>query len=93
MAQEIGVLNRFSCADGYTQAGTVIATGTKRITIFVYNNTVLYQVATDSKGSQWQALESELPPGFHSFARTCSGIRFRNFLSGAVGLVSVKMVA
>lgn len=89
---EIGVLNRFACSDAYSLAGTLIATGASRLTIFVYNNSVLYQVATDDKGAVWQGLESELPPGFHSFARDCSGIRFRNLLAGNIALVSVKML-
>lgn len=92
MAEEIGVLNRFSCPDAYSLAGTIVATGAKRLTIFVYNNSILYQLALDERGGQWQGLESELPPGFHSFARECSGIRFRNLVAGSVGIVSIKML-
>ena len=92
MGVELSALNRANCADTYSSAATIIATGTKRITIFVYNNAVLYQLAQDNAGSQWGVAESELPPGFHSFARECSGIRFRNLQPGSIAIVSAKML-
>ncbi len=85
-------LNRVSCGDGYTSAATVNCPGAKRLTIFVYNNAILYQLAYDRDGNQWLPAEAELPPGFHSLARVCSGIRFRNLISGYPGVVSVKVV-
>lgn len=95
MARELPIppLNRASVGDGYTNAATYNCPGARRLTIFVYNNSVLYELAYDRAGNQWVPNESELPPGFHSLARDCSGIRFRNLVAGSVGIVSVKAVA
>lgn len=89
--QELGVINQLSCGPNYTAASTLVATNTKRITVFVYNNAVLYQVAIDNKGAVWSP-DSELPPGFHNFSRECSGIRFRNEIGANVAIVSAKML-
>lgn len=92
MPTEIGVLNRITVGDAYTPGATIIAAGTRAITIFVYNNSVLYQLATDLNGNQWNQYDSELSPGYFSFSRNCSGIKFRNFIAGQVAIVSVKML-
>lgn len=91
--REFGIpLNQLACADTYSAAATVNCPGARRLTIFVYNNSLLYQLAYDRDGSNFIDLESELPPGFHSFARDCNGVRFRNLIAGSVALVSVKML-
>jgi len=89
---EIGALNRVVVGDGYTQAATLISPGVRALTIFVYNNSVLYQLATDKNGQSFSAFEAELSPGYFSLARDCSGIRFRNEIAGQVGIVSVKLL-
>lgn len=89
--REIGLpLSQVPVGDAYAQATTVNCPGAKRITVFVFNNSVYYQLALDRDGNQWYQLESDLPPGFHSLARVCSGIRFRNFIAGQVATISVK---
>ena len=90
MPTEIGVLNRVTVGDTYTDAATLIAPVTRGFTIFVYNNSILYELALDTKGTQWSPYESELSPGYFSIARPCSGIRFRNFVTAQAGIVSVK---
>jgi len=92
MPREIGALNRVVVADTYTTAASIIAPTTRAITIFVYNNAVIYELAYDPNGLNFDPGESELGPGYFSLSRTCSAIRFRNEVAGQVALISVKML-
>lgn len=85
-------VTRKAIGDGYTDQSTFILAGTRRITIFVYNNSVAYQLANDDRGTQWDLQESELPQGFFSLRRDCSGIRFRNYVAGQVAVVSADLL-
>jgi hypothetical protein len=88
---ETGVpLVQATVADAYTNALTLNCPDTTRLTIYVFNASVLYQIAYDRAGSQFYQIESDLPPGFHSLARNCSAIRFRNMIAGTPAIVSCK---
>ena len=83
-----GSLPNQPTADGYTDAATLRAPATARLTLVIANAAVYYQIG---RGSILRFSEPEVfaPPGLYTLERACDGIRVRSAKPGAPALVSV----
>lgn len=82
-----------TCGNGYTDGATIRQANISRLVIQVFNNPVLYQIAYDKNGWNFDPFEKVLYPSFATLAspfvnKKGSAIRFRNFVAGSNGIVN-----
>lgn len=81
-------LNNVTTANGYTNAATLSCPRSTRVTLYVRNASVYYQLGQGWPSTSWGP-EKFLPPGTLSGQRTCDAIRLRSALAGAPAQVTV----
>lgn len=82
-----------TCANGYTDAATIRQAEISRVVIQTFNNPVLYQIAYDKNGWNFDQFEHVLYPSLATLAspfivKKGSAIRFRNFVAGSNAVVN-----
>lgn len=81
-------LNNVTTADGYTDAVTLRAPGSARLTLHVRNAAIYYQLGAGVAGVLWRE-EVFAPPGTHGLDRVFDVVRVRSAAAGAPAQVTV----
>lgn len=83
--------NNVTTADAYSPAATIenVPEGVQ-VSLHVFNEAVLYQLATGYPGGSWGS-ERYLAPGFHVLARRASGVRVRSAVAGEAAQVTAEV--
>jgi hypothetical protein len=81
-------LNNITTSDRYTDANTLRAPGSERLTVHVRNAAVYYQLGQGVGGVLWRE-EVFLPPGTLSGARRFDVVRVRSAVAGTPAQVTI----
>lgn len=81
-------LNNATTTDRYTDAATVRAPGSGRLTMHVRNAAIYYQIGSGFEGTLWRD-EVFLPPGTFSGDREFDAVRVRSAAAGAPAQVTI----